>query len=119
MDMGMKRSYVVEIEKAKEGNGDGPSVGPVYRNVLAKHGFRPLADALHSCWDVFRSSVEKYPNNPMLGQREINVDGKGARCGIYGMNCRKWVACNAHGLHCVPLYDTLGTDHPFLLNHME
>ncbi|XP_071715638.1 long chain acyl-CoA synthetase 4-like isoform X1 [Rutidosis leptorrhynchoides] len=37
---------------------------------------------------------------------------KGARCGIYGKNCTKWVvsmqACNAHGLHCVPLYDTLG-----------
>ncbi|KAI3756880.1 hypothetical protein L1987_56704 [Smallanthus sonchifolius] len=137
----MKR-YVVEIEKAKEGDGgDRPSVGPVYRNVLAKHGFRPLTDALHTCWDVFRSSVEKYPNNPMLGLREI-VDGKagkyawltykqvyemvlklgdsirtrginkGARCGIYGINCPKWVvsmqACNAFGLHCVPLYDTLG-----------
>ncbi|XP_058225634.1 long chain acyl-CoA synthetase 4-like isoform X1 [Rhododendron vialii] len=86
-------------------------------------------------------SVEKYPRNNMLGEREI-VNGKaggyvwltyedvydivskvgasirscgvkqGARCGIYGANCVKWVvsmqACNAHGLYCVPLYDTLG-----------
>ncbi|KAJ0803354.1 putative long-chain-fatty-acid--CoA ligase [Helianthus annuus] len=142
--MGMKR-YVVEVEKAKEGGkGDGrPSFGPVYRNVLAKDGFRPLSNDVHSCWDVFCSSVEKYPNNPMLGQRQI-IDGKaageyvwltykqvydtvlklgdsictrgginkGARCGIYGTNCTKWVvsmqACNAHSLHCVPLYDTLG-----------
>ncbi|KAJ0603394.1 putative long-chain-fatty-acid--CoA ligase [Helianthus annuus] len=142
--MGMKR-YVVEVEKAKEGGkGDSrPSVGPVYRNVLAKDGFRPLSNDVHSCWDVFCSSVEKYPNNPMLGQRQI-IDGKaageyvwltykqvydtvlklgdsictrggiskGARCGIYGTNCTKWVvsmqACNAHSLHCVPLYDTLG-----------
>lgn len=142
--MGMKKKYVVEIEKAKEGGIDGSraSIGPVYRNVLAQHGFRPLPDTLHTCWDVFRLSVEKYPNNPMLGQREI-IDGKvgkyvwltykevydtvlkvgdsicsrgiqkGARCGIYGVNCTKWVvtmqACNAHGLHCVPLYDSLGS----------
>ncbi|KAL8258465.1 hypothetical protein R6Q59_030506 [Mikania micrantha] len=116
LGMGMKK-YVVEIEKAKEGSGDRSSVGPVYRNVL---GCRPLPDALHSCWDVFRSSVENYPDNPMLGQREI-TDGKagkyvwltykevyetvlkvgdsicsrgikkGARCGIYGTNCTKWV----------------------------
>ncbi|KAI3693448.1 hypothetical protein L6452_33283 [Arctium lappa] len=142
--MGMMKKYVVEIEKAKEGDGtDGSrvSVGPVYRNVLAQHGFRPLPNTLHTCWDVFRLSVEKYPNNPMLGEREI-IDGKvgkyvwltykevydtvlkvgdsictrgiqkGARCGIYGVNCIKWVvsmqACNAHGLHCVPLYDSLG-----------
>ncbi|CAI9101131.1 OLC1v1038389C1 [Oldenlandia corymbosa var. corymbosa] len=36
----------------------------------------------------------------------------GDKCGIYGANCTKWVvsmqACNAHGLYCVPLYDTLG-----------
>ncbi|KAK1430329.1 hypothetical protein QVD17_12986 [Tagetes erecta] len=135
------KKYVVEIENAKQGNCDMPSVGPVYRNVLAEHGFRPLPHHLQTCWDVFCSSVEKYPNNQMLGQRQI-IDGKagkyvwltykevyemvlklgdsirsrgikkGARCGIYGMNCTKWVvsmqACNAHGLHCVPLYDTLG-----------
>ncbi|KAI3493400.1 hypothetical protein L1887_41789 [Cichorium endivia] len=133
--------YVVEIEKAKEAKGGRPSVGPVYRNVLAKDGFRPLTDGVNSCWDVFRLSVEKHPNNQMLGEREI-IDGKagkyvwltykevydtvlnvgesicsrgiekGARCGIYGINCTNWVvsmqACNAHGLHCVPLYDTLG-----------
>ncbi|KAJ0818288.1 putative long-chain-fatty-acid--CoA ligase [Helianthus annuus] len=49
--MGMKR-YVVEVEKAKEGDSR-PSVGPVYRNVLAKDGFRPLSNDVHSCWDVF------------------------------------------------------------------
>lgn len=138
--MGTKR-YIVEIEKAKEAKGSKPSVGPVYRNVLVKDGFRPLANGVHSCWDLFCSSVEKYPNNRMLGTREI-IDGKagkyvwltykevydtvlkvgdsicsrginkGSRCGIYGVNCTKWVvsmqACNAYGLHCVPLYDTLG-----------
>ncbi|XP_042504095.1 long chain acyl-CoA synthetase 4 [Macadamia integrifolia] len=36
----------------------------------------------------------------------------GGRCGIYGVNSPEWMismqACNAHGLYCVPLYDTLG-----------
>ncbi|KAG5538238.1 hypothetical protein RHGRI_018983 [Rhododendron griersonianum] len=139
--MAQEKKFVVEVEKAKEATGGRPSVGPVYRNVLAKDGFRPPAAGIESCWDVFRVSVEKYPRNKMLGERGI-VNGKaggyvwltyedvydivskvgasirscgvkqGARCGIYGANCVKWVvsmqACNAHGLYCVPLYDTLG-----------
>ncbi|CAI9785949.1 unnamed protein product [Fraxinus pennsylvanica] len=36
---------------------------------------------------------------------------QGGRCGICGANCSNWVismqACNAHGLYCLPLYDTL------------
>ncbi|PSS03947.1 Long chain acyl-CoA synthetase [Actinidia chinensis var. chinensis] len=136
-----QNKFVVEIEKAKEAADGRPSLGPVYRNVLAKDGFRPPAAGIESCWDIFRLSVEKYPQNPILGEREM-INGKagryvwltyedvydivlkvgasirscgvqqGARCGIYGANCVKWVismqACNALGLYCVPLYDTLG-----------
>ncbi|KAG1335198.1 putative Long chain acyl-CoA synthetase 4 [Cocos nucifera] len=40
----------------------------------------------------------------------------GGRCGIYGANSPEWVismeACNAYGVYCVPLYDTLAL--PFL-----
>ncbi|PWA39157.1 AMP-dependent synthetase and ligase family protein [Artemisia annua] len=48
----------------------------------------------------------------------------GGRCGIYGANCAEWVismeACNAHGLYCVPLYDTLGADAiEFIICHAE
>ncbi|KAK1376630.1 Long-chain-fatty-acid--CoA ligase [Heracleum sosnowskyi] len=134
--------FVVQVEEPKGAGGGRPSVGPVYRNVLAKDGFRPPAVGVESCWDMFRVSAEKYPDNKMLGQREI-VKGEagnyvwltykqvynivlqigasirvcganqGARCGIFGPNCTKWVismqACNAHGLYCVPLYDTLGS----------
>ncbi|CAL5383142.1 unnamed protein product [Camellia sinensis] len=136
-----QKKFVVEIEKAKEAANGQPSMGPVYRNLLAKDGFRPLTPGIDSCWDIFRVSVEKFPKNRMLGQREI-VNGKagkyvwltyeevyeivlkvgasirscgikkGARCGIYGANCMKWIismqAFNAHGLYCVPLYDSLG-----------
>ncbi|KAJ1386080.1 AMP-dependent synthetase/ligase [Sesbania bispinosa] len=149
--MAQKR-FIIEVEKAKEASGERPSRGPVYRSLFAKDGF-PSIEGLHSCWDVFRTSVEKYPTNPMLGRREI-VDGKpgkykwqtykevydlvmkvgnsirscgygeGVKCGIYGSNCAEWImsmeACNAHGLYCVPLYDTLGAGAvEFIICHAE
>ncbi|KAI5595262.1 hypothetical protein BDE02_03G126400 [Populus trichocarpa] len=147
------RKYLIEVEKAKEAKDGMPSIGPVYRSLFAKDGFPPPVPGLESCWDVFRMSVEKYPNNPMLGRREI-VNGKagkyvwqtykqvydvvikvgnsirscgvepGAKCGIYGANCAEWImsmeACNAHGLYCVPLYDTLGASAvEFIICHSE
>ncbi|KAF7810460.1 long chain acyl-CoA synthetase 4-like [Senna tora] len=150
--MSQKR-YIIEVEKAKEAKDGKPSMGPVYRSLFAKDGFPPPTEGLDSCWDVFRMSVEKYPGNPMLGQREI-VDGKagkyiwqsykevydvvmkvgnsirscgygeGVKCGIYGANCPEWImsmeACNAHGLYCVPLYDTLGAGAiEFIICHSE
>ncbi|KAL0426112.1 UNVERIFIED_CONTAM: Long chain acyl-CoA synthetase 4 [Sesamum radiatum] len=136
-DCSKKKQVHLEIEEAKEAKDGKPSVGPVYRNVLVKDGFRPLPQGLESCWDSFCQSVKKYSNI----EREM-VEGKaggyvwltykevhdlvlqvgasirscgvmqGSRCGIYGANCSRWVismqACNAHGLYCVPLYDTLG-----------
>lgn len=150
--MATKR-FIVEVEPAKEACDGKPSMGPVYRSLFAKDGFPPPIEGLDSCWDIFRLSVEKYPDNPMLGHREI-VDGKpgkyvwqtykqvydtvikvgnsirscgvqeGAPCGIYGANSSEWIismeACNAHGLHCVPLYDTLGSGAiEFIICHAE
>ncbi|GFP82566.1 long chain acyl-coa synthetase 4 [Phtheirospermum japonicum] len=137
-----EKRFIVEVEPSKPAEDGKPSIGPVYRNISAKDGFPPPIPGLDSCWDIFRLSVEKYPNNRMLGRREI-VNGKpgkylwmtykevydivlkvgisirssgieeGGRCGIYGANSSEWVismeACNAHGLYCVPLYDTLGS----------
>ncbi|XLU19143.1 hypothetical protein S245_055209, partial [Arachis hypogaea] len=41
----------------------------------------------------------------------VLINALGVKCGIYGANCPGWIismeACNAHGLYCVPLYDTL------------
>ncbi|CAM0881934.1 unnamed protein product [Alopecurus aequalis] len=43
---------------------------------------------------------------------------KGSRCGIYGANSPEWIitmeACNAHGIYCVPLYDTLEVEIAFV-----
>ncbi|PHU08486.1 Long chain acyl-CoA synthetase 2 [Capsicum chinense] len=48
----------------------------------------------------------------------------GGKCGIFGANCPEWImsmeACNAHGLYCVPLYDTLGAGAvEFIISHAE
>ncbi|CAI0441664.1 unnamed protein product [Linum tenue] len=145
--------YLIEVEKGQPAKDGKPSIGPAYRSIFAKDGYPPPIPGLNSCWDVFRMSVEKYPNNPMLGRREI-VDGKagkyvwqtyqqvydivikvgnairscgvepGAKCGIYGANSAEWIismeACNAHGLYCVPLYDTLGAGAiEYILCHSE
>ncbi|KAF3779723.1 Long chain acyl-CoA synthetase 4, partial [Nymphaea thermarum] len=152
-EMGSEMKFLVKVEEGKEGDGERPSVGPVYRSAFAKDGFPEPVPGLESCWDVFRVSVQRNPQNPMLGRREI-VDGKpgkyvwmtyqevydivmkvglsirscgvepGGRCGIYGANCPEWLmsmeACNAHGIYCVPLYDTLGAGAvEFIVCHAE
>ncbi|KAL8158935.1 hypothetical protein V2J09_000472 [Rumex salicifolius] len=112
----MKR-FSVQVESAKEGQGGRPTVGPVYRNPISEHGFPPPDPQISTVWDSFRLSVEKYPDNKMLGWREL-VNGNvwktykqaydevlsigsalrecgaepGARVGIYGANCPQWVA---------------------------
>ncbi|KAF3334984.1 long chain acyl-CoA synthetase 4-like protein [Carex littledalei] len=55
--------------------------------------------------------------------RSLGIE-KESRCGIYGANCPEWImsmeACNAHGIYCVPLYDTLGAGAiEFILCHAE
>uniref|UniRef100_A0A0E0N0T0 Long-chain-fatty-acid--CoA ligase n=1 Tax=Oryza rufipogon TaxID=4529 RepID=A0A0E0N0T0_ORYRU len=132
---------VGEAREAAEEDGGAPPPPP------------PAVPGLECCWDIFRMTVERCPDNKMLGRREI-VDGKagkytwitykeaydtvikvgasirslgvgkGGRCGIYGANCPEWVismqACNAHGIYCVPLYDTLGAGAvEFILCHAE
>lgn len=49
-----QKMFVVQVEEGKKAGGGRPSVGPVYRNVLAKDGFRPPAVGIESCWDMFR-----------------------------------------------------------------
>ncbi|XP_047337402.1 long chain acyl-CoA synthetase 4-like [Impatiens glandulifera] len=151
--MSQHKSYVYEAEPAKEAVNGRPTIGPVYRSVFAKDGFPLLVDGMESCWDIFRVSVERFPDNPMLGRRDV-VSGKpgkyvwitykqvydivikignairscdvgqAGRCGIYGANCKEWIismeACNAHGIYCVPLYDTLGAGAvEFIICHAE
>ncbi|VFQ73854.1 unnamed protein product [Cuscuta campestris] len=112
--------FAVKVEEGREGHGGQPSVGPVYRNLLAKDEFPPADPYLSTAWELLRASVEKHPTNKMLGWREL-VNGKwgpyawktyseafqeilqagsalrahgvepGARIGIYGSNCPQWI----------------------------
>lgn len=112
--------YLIEVEKGIPASDEQPSVGPTYRSIFAKDGFPPPIEGLDSCWDIFRLTVEKYPQNRMLGRREF-VDGeagkyvwmtykevydvvmklvasmsscgigKEGRCGIFGANCPEWI----------------------------
>nr|AAC33962.1 contains similarity to AMP-binding enzymes (Pfam: AMP-binding.hmm, score: 18.66, 25.90 and 43.55); most similar to acyl-CoA synthetases [Arabidopsis thaliana] len=159
--MTSQKRFIFEVEAAKEATDGNPSVGPVYRSTFAQNGFPNPIDGIQSCWDIFRTAVEKYPNNRMLGRREIS-NGKvtcylficfagkyvwktykevydiviklgnslrscgikeGEKCGIYGINCCEWIismeACNAHGLYCVPLYDTLGINVPTFIMFLD
>ncbi|CAN8308200.1 unnamed protein product [Cochlearia groenlandica] len=151
--MTSQKRFIYEVEAGKEAVDGKPSMGAVYRSTFAKDGFPDPIDGIHSCWDIFRTAVEKYPNNRMLGRREI-VNGKagkyewktykeiydiviklgnslrgcgieeGGKCGIFGANCPEWIismeACNAHGLYCIPLYDTLGAGAvEFIISHAE
>ncbi|XP_047329112.1 long chain acyl-CoA synthetase 4-like [Impatiens glandulifera] len=151
--MPQHKEFTVQVEPAKEAKNGRPSIGPVYRSIFAKNGFPAPIQGMDSCWDIFRMSVDKYPNNRMLGQRKIvNGEageyvwqtykqvydivmklgnsirscgvGEGGRCGIYGVNSPEWImsmeACNAHGIYCVPLYDTLGAGAvEFIISHAE
>nr|GLL42530.1 long chain acyl-CoA synthetase 1-like [Ipomoea trifida] len=112
--------FSVKVEEGREGRDGEPSVGPIYRNLLAKDEFPPINPDLSTAWELFRASVEKHPRNRMLGWREL-VNGKwgpyvwktysevfeeilqagsalrahgvepGARIGIYGSNCPQWI----------------------------
>ncbi|KAJ0978635.1 hypothetical protein J5N97_014109 [Dioscorea zingiberensis] len=79
------KTYAVQVESGKVGDNGKPSVGPVYRNILAKDGFPPVDPMMstshgkRSVFDIKISccsvAAEKYHGNQMLGWREF-TDGK-------------------------------------------
>ncbi|CAH8320657.1 unnamed protein product [Eruca vesicaria subsp. sativa] len=114
------KSFAAKVEEGVKGENGKPSVGPVYRNLLSEKGFPPMDSDITTAWDIFCKSVEKFPDNKMLGWRTI-VDKKvgpyiwktykevyeevlqigsalralgaepGCRVGIYGINCPQWI----------------------------
>ncbi|KAM1790586.1 hypothetical protein TB2_034073 [Malus domestica] len=113
-------AFIVKVEESRPAADERPSAGPVYRSIYAKDGLMELPDGLESPWQFLSVSAKKYPNNPMLGRREV-TDKKvgpyvwltyqevydsairigsairsrgvnpGDRCGIYGSNCPQWL----------------------------
>ncbi|KAK6937241.1 AMP-dependent synthetase/ligase [Dillenia turbinata] len=113
-------SFAVKVEEGRRGQDGKPSVGPVYRNLLAKKEFPPPDVDINTAWDIFSISARKFPENRMLGRREF-LNGKpgpylwkkykevyeevlhigsalrasgaepDSRVGIYGANCPHWI----------------------------
>jgi len=46
--------FAAKVEDGREGRDGKPSVGPVYRNLLAKNGFPPTDPNINTTWDIFR-----------------------------------------------------------------
>ncbi|XP_072974428.1 probable CoA ligase CCL6 [Typha angustifolia] len=112
--------YAIKVEDSTLAEGNNPSAGPVYRSIYAKDGLMELPSGIDSPWEFFSGSVKRYPQEKMLGHRQV-IDGKagpyvwrtyeevydiatkigsairkhgvktGDRCGIYGYNCPEWV----------------------------
>jgi len=53
--MAEDKSFIVEVEKARDAKDGRPSVGPVYRSCFTKDVSPPPIEGLGTCWDVFRS----------------------------------------------------------------
>ncbi|KAG6489441.1 hypothetical protein ZIOFF_050710 [Zingiber officinale] len=113
-------NFTVQVESGRRGKDGSPSVGPVYRSILAKDAFLSLEPGSNTSWDVFRVAAEKFPMNRMLGWREMK-NGKagpylwktyeeiyqevvqvgsalshlgvkpGSKIGIYSANCPNWI----------------------------
>lgn len=46
--------FSAKMEDGREGQDGKPSVGPVYRNLLAKNGYPPPDPDMSSAWTLFR-----------------------------------------------------------------
>lgn len=53
--MAEDKSFIVEVEKARDAKDGRPSMGPVYRSCFTKDVSPPPIQGLDTCWDVFRS----------------------------------------------------------------
>ncbi|XP_061365178.1 long chain acyl-CoA synthetase 4-like [Gastrolobium bilobum] len=102
----------------------------VFRMSVEKYPTNPML----GCREIVNGKPDKYKWQTYKEVYDLVVKvgnsirscgyGKGVKCGIYGGNCSEWIismeACNAHGLYCVPLYDTLGAGAvEFIICHSE
>ncbi|KAF7828146.1 long chain acyl-CoA synthetase 4-like [Senna tora] len=145
-----EKRYIIEVEKAKEGRPSiGPvyrslfakhgfpapinglnSCWDVFRMSVEKYPKNPMLGRREiiegKAGNYKWQSYEEVYDLAMKVGNSIRSCGyeKGVKCGIYGVNCPEWIismqACNAHGLYCVPLYDTLGAGAvEFIICHAE
>ncbi|KAE8708290.1 Long chain acyl-CoA synthetase 4 [Hibiscus syriacus] len=103
---------------------DNPMVGR--RQNLNGKFVRLNCCVLTSGWRIRVANYKEVYDTVMKFGNSIRSCGveKGGKCDIFGANCPEWVismeACNAYGLYCVPLYDTLGSGAlEFIICHAE
>eukprot|EP00884_Botryococcus_braunii_P016800 jgi/Botrbrau1/3803/Bobra.0183s0035.1 len=61
-----KVDFLVEVAPPRVASAGKPATGPTYRNVSAKDGFAKM-DGVQTLFELFSKSVEKFPNNRLLG----------------------------------------------------
>ncbi|KAK9817123.1 hypothetical protein WJX72_009841 [[Myrmecia] bisecta] len=117
----MAGNLLIEVAPGTPAVGEKPALGPVYRNVLAKDGFKTLAtEGISTLYELFQHCVTKHADSPALGSRET-VNGEASdykwitysqagkqvedlgsalsavgvqahgRCGIFGANSPEWM----------------------------
>ncbi|KAH0909477.1 hypothetical protein HID58_032798 [Brassica napus] len=123
-DSGGTRGRTRRSMTGRRRRSDGKPLRRTKKGLRRRHG-RSRADRTPAGKYVWQTYKEVYDIVIKLGNsiRTIGV-GKGEKCGIYGANSPEWIismeACNAHGLYCVPLYDTLGAGAiEFIICHAE
>ncbi|KAF8060014.1 LACS4 [Scenedesmus sp. PABB004] len=111
---------LAEVAPGRPASVDAPEAGPTYAVAYAKDGIhRP--PGVDTCYDLFKSSAEKFADKPCLGYRTVGADGKPGpykfytyaeawemaakagsaflnlglkptdRLGVFGANCVEWM----------------------------
>jgi long-chain acyl-CoA synthetase len=114
-----REQYLVGLGEIREATASKPSASRIYRLAISKDGFP--ANEHNTLHELFQQSVAKYSNEPLLGWRPIDEQGKpgayewitfaetaervnevasglaglgltaGQRVGVYGVNCPEWM----------------------------
>lgn len=53
MQKGKMKKFAVKVGEGKEGRDGQPSIGPVYRNLMAEHTFPTTDPNLSTAWEIF------------------------------------------------------------------
>lgn len=148
----MVYEHLKEVGAAVAASASGPSRGPVYQ--YNQKGEKAAFADTKTLYELFEHSCDKFADEPLLGHRPKDADGKagdyvwityketrdkakgiaaslkaaglqkGERVAVFGGNSPEWMlamqACNRLGLHCVPLYDSLGENAiEYIIDHSE
>ena len=73
----------VVVEPVRPGRNGKPSQSPVYRNIHGVDGLPTTVNGFTTMFDVFKNTVERFPDRKCLGWRPVDSDGKAAESFSY------------------------------------